>query len=53
MENKLAKTMDQVENALIRAAKAEKDIDLIVCLRALLVLMEDRLKNGTVSEKKG
>lgn len=43
----IAKALDEVENALIRAVEAKKDIDIVVALRAIEILMTERLKNGS------
>ena len=42
----IAKALDNVEDALIRATDSKKDIDLIVALRAIRILLEERLRNG-------
>lgn len=42
----IAKALDEVENALIRAVDAKKDIDIVVALRAITILMQERLKNN-------
>ena len=49
----IAKALDHVENALIRAVEAKKDLDIVVCLRAIKILMEERLRNEAVQQKKG
>jgi broad-specificity NMP kinase len=48
----IAKALDHVENALIRAVEAKKDLDIVVCLRAIKILMEERLRNEAVQENK-
>ncbi len=47
----IAKALDHVENALIRAVEAKKDLDIVVCLRAIKILMEERLRNNEVADK--
>ena len=40
------KIMDQMENCLVRAEMAKKDLDLIVALRALYKLYEEVVRHG-------
>ena len=44
----IAKALDEVEDALIRAVEAKKDIDIVVALRAITILMQERLKNKSL-----
>lgn len=41
-----AKMSDQVENAIIRATDAKKDSDLVLCLKAIKIMMDDELRNA-------
>lgn len=38
------KALDQLQNCLLRAEKAKKDIDLIVAMRVAYMLLEDWVK---------
>ena len=48
----IAKALDEVENALIRAVESKKDIDIVVALRAITILMQERLKSKDAEGKK-
>ncbi len=41
------KILDQLENSLVRAESSRKDVDLLVCLRALYSLFKDEVKHDT------
>lgn len=41
------KYLDQLENSLVRAESSRKDVDLLVCLRALYSLFKDEVKNDS------
>lgn len=45
-QQSLIKLHDDVEKALYRAETSRKDIDTIVCLRAVLSILKDMLKKG-------
>lgn len=44
--SELSKALDAVENSSKRAHDAKKDVDLLVALRALDILLRDRIRNG-------
>ena len=44
--NSKAKLLDAIENALVRAEKAKKDIDLILVMRILRNILEEDVRNG-------
>lgn len=45
MKNSI-ENLDAIESALVRAEKAQKDIDLILVMRILRNILEEDVRNG-------
>lgn len=45
-QKEAAKILDQLEDSCARAENSKKDTDLLIALRVLYLLMEERVKKG-------